>query len=201
MRPLPTAPNQTSLSGPETKGPSISSRGLSPALNLVIAPDGEIRSTLGGDRYGFSLNQMFPSGPAAGPLRKENSSDAIPPNSVICPVVVIRPIGGLADSSANQRFPSGPATISPRLAFGLRPAENSVIVPCGVIRPIVWFDGARSPVWVNQTFPSEPMASFQGTPLALIPALNSAIAPPGVIRPIAGVGRRRQTRGFRRVRR
>ena len=40
------------------------------------------------------------------------------------------------DWSVNQRLPSGPAVISTGRLPVSRPAENSVIVPLGVIRPI-----------------------------------------------------------------
>ena len=58
-----------------------------------------------------SVNQRFPSGPAAIPM---GSLPAVgTANSLMVPDGVIRPML-LPSSSVNQRFPSGPATISLR---------------------------------------------------------------------------------------
>ena len=71
-------------------------------------PPGVIRPTLAA----CSVNQMFPSGPAAIPFGRESESSA---NSVMSPAVVIRPMR-FASDSANHNWPSGPAAIPARPA-------------------------------------------------------------------------------------
>src|SRR5262249_55604905 len=74
------------------------------------------------------------------------------------PAGVIRPIAPF--SSVNQRLPSGPAVISAGALAVVRPAENSVMTPAVVIRPMAW----RS---VNQRLPSGPRVIPMGWPLVV----------------------------------
>src|SRR5260370_10307092 len=80
--------------------------------------------------------------------------------------------------SANHRLPSGPATIAP----GLPPdgTGNSVMVPVGVMRPIL-----RPSFSVTQTLPSGlgPLAIPRGL-LAIVGMAHSVNMPVGVTRPI-----------------
>ena len=55
-------------------------------------------------------------------------------NSVVAPVVVIRPIR-LPDASVNQSAPSGPAAMPAGRLSGVG-TGNSVVAPVVVIRPI-----------------------------------------------------------------
>src|ERR1051326_8810719 len=66
----------------------------------------------------------------------------------------MRPMYGLekAKTSVNQRFPSGPVTISRKMAAP--GTENSVSVPPGVMRPILPLVNS-----VNQRFPSGPLVT------------------------------------------
>src|SRR3954464_14494377 len=75
--------------------------------------------------------------------------------------VLIRPI--LFASSVNHRLPSGPTTMFLGMAPGVMPVEYSVIVPDGVMRPIL-----SLPISVNQRLPSGPAAM----PLGLLPAVR-----------------------------
>src|SRR5213083_2759484 len=94
------------------------------------------------------------------------------------PEGVIRPMLS-PSTSVNHRFPSGPAAIP----HGITPAvgmENSVKVPVGVIRPILFAEGFSS---VNHRFPSGPAAISTGSLLG-VGVENSVIVPDVVIRPI-----------------
>src|SRR3954470_1995457 len=75
--------------------------------------------------------------------------------------VLIRPI--LFASSVNHRLPSGPTTMFLGMAPGVMPVEYSVIVPDGVMRPIL-----SLPFSANQRLPSGPAAM----PLGLLPAVK-----------------------------
>src|SRR5262249_57351999 len=102
-----------------------------------------------------SVNQMLPSGPTV----TARTSPGRPPNSVMTPAGVMRPIlpgdcGSLLDSP-NQRLPSGPAVI--RLGVVIEPRENTVTTPAGVIRPIAPMSLPPGPFSsVNQRLPSGP---------------------------------------------
>ena len=78
--------------------------------------------------------------------------------------------------SVNQRLPSGPAVIGteqlPAVGNG-----NSVIVPAGVIRPIL-----LAPPSVNHRLSSGPTAIPGASPVAVVG--KSVIVPAGVMRPI-----------------
>ena len=75
-------------------------------------------------------------------------------NSVIAPVIVMRPIRPGLPRSVNHRLPSGPAAIPVGWLFAVSPVENSVIAPSGVIRPI----RPGLPRSVNHRLPSGPAA-------------------------------------------
>src|SRR5579863_5947839 len=94
----------------------------------------------------------------------------------MAPAGVMRPMAFDPPVSANHRLPSGPATIAP----GLPPdgTGNSVMVPVGVMRPIL-----RPSFSVNQTLPSGPFA----IPHALLIGVgmaHSVNVPVGVTCPI-----------------
>src|SRR6266487_1014957 len=92
------------------------------------------------------------------------------------PVEVIRPIF-CPLCSANQRLPSGPAVmVSKSKLVG---TGNSVIVPDGVIRPILLVKAFS----VNQILPSGPAVMEPGR-LFRVGMTNSLIVPVAVIRPI-----------------
>jgi hypothetical protein len=97
-------------------------------------------------------------------------------NSVILPVVVIRPIVALR-ISVNHRAPSGPAAIPPGSTLGLA-IGNSVTAPPVVIRPIL-----LAPISVNHKAPSGPVAIDSGL-LMEVGIGYSVIEPLVVIRPI-----------------
>src|SRR5207245_4982741 len=97
-------------------------------------------------------------------------------NSLITPVLVIRPIWPLV-YSANQRLPSGPTVIPIGPLFGVG-TSNSVIEPDGVMRPILLPFCS-----VNQRLPSGPALMLAGRLLA-VGIVNSIIPPPVVMRPI-----------------
>ncbi len=78
--------------------------------------------------------------------------------------------------SVNQRFPSGPAVITCKLAFVVG-ILYSVTVPAVVILPILF-----AVCSVNQRFPSGPVVISSG--LLLVGALYSVIVPAVVILPI-----------------
>src|SRR5689334_17255174 len=86
----------------------------------------------------------------------------------------MRPIARVAASSANQRLPSDPCTIDVGVAPGLSPAENSVIWPAGVMRPI-----ASALPSVNHKLPSGPDVIPTGVDDGPSPAENSVIDPSG----------------------
>src|ERR1700722_20016406 len=96
------------------------------------------------ERADSSQYHSLPSGPGAIP-------HGLPPeveiaNSVIVPLVVIRPIL-LTLFSVNQRLPSGPATMSSGSLLGVGIA-NSAMPPTVVMRPILFAPGSR-----NHKFP------------------------------------------------
>jgi hypothetical protein len=107
-------------------------------------------------------------------------------NSVIIPLVVIRPTAGVVPRSTNQRFPSGPAVMSSGSLPGFRPTLYSVITPFVVIFPIAGVKPLS--LSVNQRLPSGPAAIPESVLCALSPFENSVIVPLGVIRPIAWPG-------------
>src|SRR5260370_4138273 len=78
--------------------------------------------------------------------------------SLIFPAVVIRPISPavvpvlLYWNSSNQRLPSGPLVMLPRMEGG---NVNSGILPCGVITQIL-LGPLSVPIPVNQMLPSDP---------------------------------------------
>src|SRR5215831_14632504 len=78
----------------------------------------------------------------------------------------------------NHSAPSGPDIIAEKSSFGLLSNENSVMVPDGVIRPILELPGS-----VNHRLRSGPTVMPEGRPTAVGKA-NSVIIPAGVIRPI-----------------
>src|SRR5437588_192668 len=97
-------------------------------------------------------------------------------NSVIFPLVVIRPIL-FRLSSVNQRLPSGPAVI-PWGELCPVGTENSVIWPVGVMRP-TWFFFTCT----NQRLPSGPRVIPSGRLLregsrnsVILPATNGIVA-------------------------
>ena len=131
------------------------------------------------------MNHSAPSGPAAmlwGPPPSEGIS-----NSVIKPVVVIRPIllpttqrgpgWRMQADSVNHKAPSGPVVMPQGWAFGLGRA-NSVILPSVEIRPIFPLSD-----WVNHSAPSGPVVIPPG-PLFSVGIVNSVTAPVVVVRPI-----------------
>src|SRR5947208_10436849 len=77
------------------------------------------------------------------------------------PAKTSRPILLLLDS-VNQTLPSGPTVIPIGPPPGVRPSENSVITPSGVIRPILLPQDS-----VNQRLPSGPAAMPMGLLLPL----------------------------------
>src|SRR5579864_4901691 len=90
--------------------------------------------------------------------------------------------------TVNQRLPSGPAVIPPG-ALSAVDKGNSVMIPAGVIRPILPIPGSE-----NQRLPSGPAVISLGwsSGAALSPVdwlldegvVNSVTVPVGVIRPI-----------------
>ncbi len=78
----------------------------------------------------------------------------------------------------NQRLPSGPAAIPVVLLPGVIPAEYSVTVPAGVIRPIP-IPSTPLKYSVNQRLPSGPAAMSYGVLSGVIPSENSVTAPSG----------------------
>src|SRR5262249_1957962 len=75
----------------------------------------------------------------------------------------------------NQRLPSGPVVMP--LATSVAGKENSVILPLGVMRPMVL------PASVNHRFPSGP-AAISPEPDRTVGKANVVITPSGVTRPI-----------------
>src|SRR5688572_18223183 len=105
----------------------------------------------------FSVNHRLPSGPVTmsfGALLPDSPLE----NSVISPVVVIRPILPAA-ASVNQSAPSGPFVMELGSLSEERPAVNSVMLPPGVIRPIRW-----AALSTYQRFLSGPTAMSVGSP-------------------------------------
>src|SRR5258707_391595 len=121
-----------------------------------VGPLGVIRPIAGALTL-LSVNQRLPSVPTA------TAVGTLPAGrrySVIVPLVVIRPMAGMAPTSVNQRLPSAPTLIWRGTLPGLPPFRamlNSVIVPLVVIRPI-----ALVPWSVNQRLPSGPAAILNG---------------------------------------
>src|ERR1700676_5350622 len=94
------------------------------------------------------------------------------------PVGVMRPIQLLLYSySVNQRLPSGPVVIPKGKTLEVGSA-NSVMVPVGVMRPILLPSDS-----VNQRLPSGP-AVIPAGPLLEVGSANSVTVPVGVMRPI-----------------
>ena len=116
----------------------------------------------------LSVNQTFPSGPAAIPSGMLLAGRL---NSLIaCVVGLIIPTALVVPGSLNHMLPSGPIAIDRTALPGFRPVVNRVTVPPVVIRPTAPF---RS---LNQRFPSGPATTWAG----LLPgALNSVICPSG----------------------
>ena len=80
----------------------------------------------------------------------------ISPDGVICPIAC-------APASVNHRLPSGPGAIPCGPLPGFRPAEYSVIIPDGVIRPIALVSPATTTLAsVNHMLPSAPGAIANG---------------------------------------
>src|SRR5450631_149297 len=77
--------------------------------NSVMVPPGVMRPMLPAS----SVNHTLPSGPFAIPMGDAAADCRL--NSTASPAVVIRPILPLS-LSVNQRFPSGPATMEPKVA-------------------------------------------------------------------------------------
>src|SRR5262249_62363309 len=66
----------------------------------------------------------------------------------------------------------------------VRPAENSVMTPAGVMRPIAPGSVLLLGCCVNQTLPSGPAVMKFSLVPGVMPAENSVTTPAGVIRPI-----------------
>ena len=103
----------------------------------MICPSGVTRPIAGVDDS--SANQTLPSVPAVRLVTAEPSlSPAL--NSLISPVVVIRPIacpvGVKIAAWSNQRAPSGPTTISNGEPWSSGGSGKRVTLPPGVIRPM-----------------------------------------------------------------
>src|SRR5438132_154644 len=127
----------------------------------------------------YSVNQMFPSGPAATPLGPLFGLLGVG-YSLITPVGVIEPKALLAAvcwSSTNQSFPSVPAAMSMGWLSGLE-MGYSVATPDVVIRPTL-----PTPYSVNHRLPSGPETIPRGSRFAVVIG-NSVTVPFGVIRPI-----------------
>src|SRR5256885_3223994 len=92
-----------------------------------IAPGGPPGAPLGA-----SVNQIAPSGPTVSAVG--NACAVGTWNWLTTPEVVSRPIV-FRSVSVNQRLPSGPAMIKPRLTEPL--IGNSTIEPLGVILPML----------------------------------------------------------------
>ena len=118
----------------------------------------------------LSVNQTFPSGPAAIPIGMLPAFRPLLNSLIACVVGLIIPTALVVPGSLNHMLPSGPIAIDRTALPGFRPLVNSVIVPPVVIRPTAPF---RS---LNQRFPSEPATTCAG----LLPgAVNSVIVPSG----------------------
>ena len=87
---------------------------------------------------------------------------------------MIRPIALVVPSSVNHRLPSAPEAMPVGALPAFSPAENSLIAPPGVIRPIALLPGS-----VNHRLPSAPGAIEIGKLRAFRPAENSLICPSG----------------------
>ena len=90
----------------------------------------------------------------------------------------MRPIPPGSAFSVNQRFPSGPVTMSAGSSDPDSPLVNSVIVPPVLIRPM-----RPVPFSVNQSVPSGPLVIAVGSAAGSRPVVNSVIEPPVVILP------------------
>ncbi len=107
--------------------------------------------------------------------------------SLIFPAVVIRPIFPAVVpvppywNSVNQRLPSGPLVMLPRMEWD---NVNSRILPCGVITPIL-LGPLFVPISVNQRLPSGPAVILEGNVFAEGKG-NSVILPDVVMRPMDG---------------
>src|SRR5215831_6174017 len=153
MRPIiPLIPSWQNHSAPS--GPSVIAVGppLGGITKKVMIP--VAGSSLTMELKPRSVNQISPSGVAAIPVGVRlftgmpPTTHGWPPahlgtNPVNTPLVVTLPIpSGKPDASVNHSAPSAPATIS----VGAEPdcgTTNSVIVPCGSMRPI-WLAAASA---------------------------------------------------------
>src|SRR6266567_2576398 len=147
----------------------------SPApLNVVSSPVVVIRPIT---PFPGSVNQSAPSGPVVIPDGEEPAGSG---NSVILPVVVMRPIASPGAPSpgvtVNHSAPSGPAAM-PAASVSATGRVNWRMCPlAGLIAPIRPSDS------VNHIRPSGPAVMSKGK---VLPATgNSVIAPAVVIRPI-----------------
>ena len=121
-----------------------------------------------------SVNQMFLSGPRAMPSGSLSAVGTA--YSAMAPDVVTRPTALGAPASVYHRLPSGPAVMLP----GLLPegTGNSVMLPEGVMRPILWPSCSE-----NHRLPSAPFA-IPPELLAAVGMANSVMVQVGVMRPI-----------------
>src|SRR6266545_1983522 len=161
-------------------GPVVRPRGLlSPARNQATVPVVVIRPTTEKNEDAVNHNAFAWTVMLMGcgaPVGKGVGWKPGIGNSVMVPVVVIRPIC-LLPNSVNHSAPSGPA-VMPRgelLRLGM---ANSVTLPPVVIRPI-WLRLDS----VNHSAPSGPVVMPRG-PLLALGMGNSVMTPPVVIRPI-----------------
>jgi hypothetical protein len=92
----------------------------------------------------------------------------------MAPSGLIRPIL-LPCVSVNHKFPSGPAAIPTGLLDAVR-MGNSVIVPEGVIRPMLF---APDALWVNHMFPSGPAAIEAGNETEV--GIGNSVITPGTV--------------------
>ena len=124
-----------------------------------------------------SVNQRLPSGPAV--ISLGSLLGVMPDREFGDGAAGGDPADLVADVLGEPEVAVGPGRDPRGLAVGRDAALNSVMVPPGVIRPILL------PAYsVNQRLPSGPAVIPTGPLLGVMPALNSVTVPPVVIRPI-----------------
>jgi len=184
IRPILLADCSVNHSAPS--GPAVMKPGLLPAVsgNWVTTPAVVIRPI---ELFMLlSVNHRAPSDPVAMPNGAAPAPSA--GNSVIAPVVSIRPIWkGIGSGtrrpatnrpSVNHSAPSGPRVIK----TGCNPdgtGNSSIVAPSVVMRPILL--ALRS---VNQSLPSNPLAMPLGVPDIVGIGNWVMVGPLGVTRPI-----------------
>jgi hypothetical protein len=186
----PPVVNHSAPPGPVVM-PSIGPRGQTGMggqvkVTCVMAPAVVIRP------IGLLTKYSAPSGPVV--MGEPAELPVGRGNCVAAPAVVIRPtektlVGGkpTLPVAVNQRLPSGPAVIPPRLPLKVAVGRgNSVMTPAGVIRPMM----ATKLLFptpleaVNHRLPSGPAVMPEGAELP-VGRVNSVRVPAGVIRPMA----------------